>query len=56
MKSTFTLLAFALAFVGCSTPQASGLRADPRAGTDATPYRTIPSTIQCDDCRMPAER
>lgn len=56
MKTVLSILALAFALAGCSAPKATGLRADPRAGTDASPYRTIPAAIQCDDCRMPAER
>lgn len=56
MKAVFIILAVTLGLAGCSAPKATGLRADPRAGTDASPYRTIPAAIQCDDCRMPAER
>lgn len=56
MKTFLTILSMAFVLAGCSAPQATGLRADPRTGTDASPYRTIPAAIQCDDCRMPAER
>lgn len=56
MKTSVIILAMTFVLAGCSAPKATGLRADPRAGTDTSPYRTIPVSIQCDDCRMPAER
>jgi len=38
---------------GCATkvPEPTPLRSDWRTGTDFSPYRTIPTAIQCDDCR-----
>lgn len=59
MKDIISILiiSFGLAsLAGCSAPNATGLRADPRAGSDVSPYRTIPVAIQCDDCSMPSER
>lgn len=58
MKTALPILAIALALAlpGCSAPKPTGVAADPRAGTEASPYRTIPTAIQCDDCRMPGDR
>jgi hypothetical protein len=37
---------------GCAGPaKTAGWRADSRAGTDLSPYRTMPVVIQCSDCR-----
>ncbi len=41
---------------GCATKSEPAARYDWRTGTDATPYRTIPALIQCDDCRYAPER
>jgi uncharacterized lipoprotein YajG len=36
---------------GCATKPDTTMYNDWRTGTSYTPYRTITSTIQCDDCR-----
>ena len=55
MKNTITILIisfFLTDLTGCAAPKMTGFRADPRAGSVVSPYRTIPAEIQCDDCRM----
>lgn len=46
------------AVAGCATKPEPSLGNDwhAGAGTDHTPYRTIPAAIQCDDCRYAPER
>lgn len=59
MKHIISILIVSFGLVGlagCSSPKAVDFRADSRAGSYVSPYRTIPAAIQCDDCRMPAER
>jgi len=56
MKTILAIFIISFGLAGCSAPKATGFRADPRAGADVSPYRTIPAAIQCDDCRLPAER
>jgi hypothetical protein len=59
MKKIISILivSFGMASIaGCSAPKAAGLRVDTRAGSEVSPYRTVPTAIQCDECRMPAER
>ena len=41
---------------GCATKPEQSFRNDQRAGTDLSPYRTIPAAIQCDDCRYEPAR
>ena len=59
MKTIISILIVSFGLVslaGCSSPKVVDFRADSRAGSDVSPYRTIPAAIQCDDCRMPTER
>ena len=48
------LAALAVAFmtIGCATGSGkTSKRTDGRTGTDASPYRSVPTVILCDDCR-----
>lgn len=51
--SILMLTLVAAVLQGCATaPQkALNMAADPRTGTDFSPYRSIAPAIQCDDCR-----
>lgn len=50
MKHLFLAGLIAVALSACATkPQPP----DARVGSDLTPYRSIPTYIECGDCRMP---
>lgn len=51
MKSLLALL-LAATLAGCATaPEPVAMHNDRRTGTDYSPYRSIATAIQCDDCR-----
>jgi hypothetical protein len=49
----FAAAAALVVTAGCATkaPPELTMRDDPRAGTEDSPYRSMPVAIQCDDCR-----
>ena len=56
MKGIAALVLVAALVSGCasySTPIAAAAAADARTGTEHTPYRSMPTALQCGDCDAP---
>jgi hypothetical protein len=50
-KLLLTILAVAT-LGGCASQQPLNMSNDWRTGTDQTPYRSIPTALICDDCKL----
>lgn len=50
MKTLLVTLLATAVICGCATKQPEP--ADPRVGTELTPFRSIPAYIECGDCNL----
>lgn len=51
MRFSFLVCLVAMTFSGCVTQSQPFV--DTRVGTELSPYRSIPTYLECGDCRMP---